>query len=179
MWLAFLAFVKPIGAFLKAVPWWVYLVAGALLAAFLYGEARYNAGQADVQGRWDKANTKAEEENRAKEEGWRKGITDWATQETNKRLTGEREFAQIVDGLQSGAGDVRVRPRLKCPVPKAPGTASGNDGSSSSPGESAGFQESDAVVVLRIAEDADSVASRLAQCQNYVRTVSGSSGGSR
>lgn len=170
MWLA-------IFGFLKAIPWkaWVGLIAFALgvAAALAYGNYRENKGAREVQGRWDAANTKAEQENRAKEEGWRKGITDWATQETNKRLTREREFSAIVDGLQSGSGPISVRPRLKCPVPKAPGTASGNDGAASGPGESAGFQESDAVVVLRIAEDADSVASRLAQCQHYVRTVTG------
>ena len=171
MWLtAFLSFVK-------AIPWRAWVFSALALAAFLlvamafksYGDRR----AAEVQGLWDAANTKAEQENRAKEEGWRKGITDWATQETQKRLTREREFAAIVDGLQSGSGPISVRPRLKCPVPKAPGTASGNDGSAASAGESTGFQESDAVVVLRIAEDADSVASRLAQCQNYVKTVAG------
>lgn len=168
MWLGILAI-------LKTVNWrvWVGLIAFALgvAAALAYGNYRENKGEATVQGRWDAANTKAEQENRAKEEGWRKGITDWATQETNKRLTREREFAAIVDGLQSGSGPISVRPRLKCPVPKAPGAASGNDGPASGSEFTGGFQESDAVVVLRIAEDADSVASRLAQCQHYVRTV--------
>lgn len=169
----------PILAFLKAINWrvWVGLIAFALgvAATLAYGNYRERKGEMAVQGRWDAANTKAAQENRAREEGWRKGISDWATQETNKRLTREREFAQIIDGLQSGTGDIRVRPRLKCPVPKAPGTPSGNDGPASGSEFSGGFQESDAAVVLRIAEDADSVASRLAQCQHYVRTVSGSS----
>lgn len=172
-------FLLPIWAFLKSLPWWLYVVIALLVAAFFYGESRYKAGQADRQGLWDAANTLAEQENRKREEGWRKGIADYATQETQKRLTREREFAAIVDGLQSGNGPVRVRSRLKCPVPQAAGATAGNDGGAAGPQQPDGFQESDAVVVLRIGEDADAVASRLAQCQNYVRTVAGSSGGSR
>lgn len=162
----------------NAIPWkvWVAIIAFALVAtAFkIHGDRRYEDGQAERQGLWDAANTLAEQQNRAKEDGWRKGISDYATKVTQERLTRERQFAAIVDGLQSGNGPVRVRPRLKCNLPKAPGTASGNDGSPTGPSEPAGFQESDAIVVLRIGEDADSVASRLAQCQHYVRTVSGS-----
>lgn len=163
----------------KSIPWWAYLAAGLLLAAFLYGENRYRDGQAERQGLWDAANTLAEKKNRRTEDGWRKGIADYATQETHKRLAREREFAAIVDGLQSGSGPVRVRSRLKCPVPKAPGTSAGNDDSASGSQFIGGFQESDAVVVLRIGDDADAVSERLAQCQNYVRTVAGSSMGMR
>lgn len=165
---------------LKLLTNWRTWVALGLFLVVAYWFKSYGDYRArEVQGRWDKAATIAAQEARAKEEGWRKGISDYATQETHKRLAREREFAAIVDGLQSGSGPVRVRSRLKCPVPQAPGTASGNDDSASGPEFSGGFQESDAIVVLRIGEDADSVASRLAQCQNYVRTVSGSSGGSR
>lgn len=179
MFAAIKLFLAPVWAFLKSLPWWVYAVTALLAAAYFYGESRYKSGQAERQGAWDYANTIAEQNNRKREEGWRKGIADYATQETQKRLIREREFSAIVDGLQSGTGPVRVRPRLKCPVPQATGTTSGNDGGPAGSQQPDGFQESDAVVVLRIGEDADAVASRLAQCQNYVRTVAGSSGGSR
>lgn len=161
----------------KAIPWWAYLVAGLLLAAFLYGESRYRAGQAERQALWDAAATAAAQEARATEDGWRKGITDYATKATQERLAREQETARIIDGLRTGA--VSVRPRFRCPVSSTPRTAPGDDGSTPGPDEPAGFQESDAVVVLRIGDDADSVSERLSQCQNYVRTVSGSSGGSR
>lgn len=59
--LAAWAFVKKA---LAVVPWWVWLAALAFLLAFLYGEARYKDGQADVQGRWDKATTDAEDAKR-------------------------------------------------------------------------------------------------------------------
>lgn len=55
------AFIKKIAT---AVPWWVWLAAAVLGAAFFYGEARYNAGVAFKQGQWDEATTKAEEAKR-------------------------------------------------------------------------------------------------------------------
>jgi len=177
MFLAPLGFLKAFWDLLKSIPWraWVGFAAfliGVILV-FSYGNYRENQGASRVQGLWDAATTQAQEEARATERGWREGISKYATDETNKRLAREREFASILDGLQSGNGPVRVRPRLKCSVPKLAGAAAGNDDSAAQPGQSGGFQESDAVVVLRIGEDADSVASRLAQCQHYVKTVSG------
>lgn len=172
--LAVWSFIKGIA---KAVPFWVWIALGLLIAAFLYGESRYRAGQAERQALWDAASTAAAQEARATEDGWRKGITDYATKATQERLAREQETARIIDDLRTGA--VSVRPRFRCPVSATPRPAPGDDGSTPGPDEPAGFQESDAVVVLRIGDDADAVSERLAQCQNYVHTVSGSSGGMR
>lgn len=40
-------------AFLRAVPSWAWLGLGLLGAGLLYGHLRYNAGQADIQAKWD------------------------------------------------------------------------------------------------------------------------------
>lgn len=49
---------------IRALPWWAWLVVGVLVAAYFYGEARYEAGSSEVQGRWDAATTQAEEAKR-------------------------------------------------------------------------------------------------------------------
>lgn len=58
---AVLAFLKIsagwIWSILKALPWWAWLVAGLLLAGYLYGEHKEAQGAAEVQGRWDDAAT--------------------------------------------------------------------------------------------------------------------------
>lgn len=42
-----------IGAALRRIPGWVYVLLLLLAAGLYYGHARYNAGQADVQAKWD------------------------------------------------------------------------------------------------------------------------------
>ena len=39
--------------FLKAVPSWVWVALALLAGGLFYGHTRYNAGQEDVQGKWD------------------------------------------------------------------------------------------------------------------------------
>lgn len=179
--MTFLAVWSLIKGIAKAVPLWVWLILGVAIAFFAYGEYKdnrgYDRGSSERQALWDEASTKAAQEARATEDGWRKGITDYATKATQERLAREQETARIIDGLRTGA--VSVRPRFHCPVSATPRPAPGDDGATPGPDEPAGFQASDAVVVLRIGDDADAVSERLAQCQNYVRTVAGSSGGSR
>jgi len=48
-----MTFLAAIGGFLRRVPLWVYVAGGLLLAGALYGHLRFNAGQADIQSKWD------------------------------------------------------------------------------------------------------------------------------
>lgn len=64
MWFAILGFLKPIGTFLKALPWWVWAIFIALALSYFYGESRYREGRAEVQSRWDAATTQMEQEKR-------------------------------------------------------------------------------------------------------------------
>jgi hypothetical protein len=49
MWTAAIA----VGKFLKAVPLWVYVLIGAGIAIYAYGEYKENVGEATVQLAWD------------------------------------------------------------------------------------------------------------------------------
>lgn len=42
-----------IGAALRRIPGWVYVLLLLLAAGLYYGHARYNAGQANIQAKWD------------------------------------------------------------------------------------------------------------------------------
>lgn len=50
------------GATLRRVPAWIWVAAFLLLAGWYYGHTRYNAGQADVQAKWDKATERGKAE---------------------------------------------------------------------------------------------------------------------
>lgn len=41
--------------FLRGIPWQAWAIIGLLAAGWWYGHMRYNAGEADVQAKWDKA----------------------------------------------------------------------------------------------------------------------------
>jgi hypothetical protein len=60
-----------IGAFLKGVPWrvWLVLIIAAVVGFgfWAYGESRYRAGQAERQGAWDAATTAQAEADRQAE----------------------------------------------------------------------------------------------------------------
>lgn len=58
-WLAVKAAGGAVWRFLRSVPWWVWLVAAVMLAAFLYGEARFRAGEASRQPEVDAADHRA------------------------------------------------------------------------------------------------------------------------
>ena len=48
-----MTFLAAIGGFLGRVPGWLWLVLGLFCCGLLYGHWRFNAGQADVQGKWN------------------------------------------------------------------------------------------------------------------------------
>ena len=51
-----------VGGLLRRVPLWVYVAAFILLAGWYYGHARFNAGQADIQAKWDAQKAKDADE---------------------------------------------------------------------------------------------------------------------
>ncbi len=173
MWLAPLGFLKPFWDLLKSIPWraWIGFAAFLLgvILVFAYGNYREDKGASRVQGMWDAASTKAAEEARKTEDGWKKGISDFATKATKERMEREAENARLTACLTDGS--CGLRPRLRCPVPKPPGSRPQHDGSTSGSEEPAGIQESDLELVLRVGAAADEVSARLVQCQHFVRTI--------
>jgi len=171
--LAIWTFLKGIA---KAVPLWVWLILAIGVAFFVYGEVRdnrgYERGSSERQALWDAAATAAAQEARKTEDGWRKGISEYAYNAELARIKREQSLQADLDGLRTGA--ISVRPRFRCPVPTTAGATPGYAGPAPGPGQPSGLQESDIGVVLRIGADADDVSARLAQCLNYVKTVSGS-----
>lgn len=81
--------------FLKGLPVWVWIALGLLAAGLLYGHTRYNAGQADVQGRWDEsvAAGKAEVERLKAEAG---KVTVRVETKTVEKLVTIREKARVI-----------------------------------------------------------------------------------
>lgn len=65
------------GAFkaLRAIPWQVWVLAALLAAGWVYGERRYDAGQADVQTRWDAA-VASQQQAAAKQKEQRAEVTE-------------------------------------------------------------------------------------------------------
>lgn len=57
--LPFLAFLKPVGAFLRAIPWHVWLAAAVLFVGWRYGAHQYDAGVADTNAKWEAAQREA------------------------------------------------------------------------------------------------------------------------
>lgn len=51
-----------IGALFKRTPGWVWVALFLLGAGWYYGQTRYNAGQVDVQAKWDKAKERGKAE---------------------------------------------------------------------------------------------------------------------
>lgn len=51
-----------VSGLLRRVPLWVYVAAILLLAGWYYGHTRFNAGQADIQAKWDAQKAKDADE---------------------------------------------------------------------------------------------------------------------
>lgn len=139
------------------------LVAGAAiviaLIAFVvaYGRGRYNAGQADIQAKWDESRAKAEQEARKVQDVWESKIYALTFDAEKRRKEREAETDRTIADLRSGA--LRVRDRFRCPsVPQAPAIAG------EPPAEEPGFREEDAGVLIGIADEADAIADERNQC---------------
>lgn len=145
-----------IGAALSRVPPAVWIAAALVAGGWWYGHTRYEAGQADVQAKWDSDIAKREAENKATEAVWRQAVWDHAYTAQKLRQEKKNENDAAIAGLRDGS--VRVRDRFRCPLPGDTTTSSGRD---TSP---AGFQPEDAVSALGITAEADDAAIKLNQC---------------
>jgi cell division protein FtsW (lipid II flippase) len=91
-----------IGAFLKGVPWrvWLVLIIAAVVGFgfWAYGESRYRAGQAERQGAWDAATTAQAEADR-RLEGVQSSISVASQVRTVERVKVIRETGQTITKL--------------------------------------------------------------------------------
>jgi hypothetical protein len=158
---------------LRAVPWqaWALLALCGLLWAF--GHWRYNAGQAEVQSRWDAAeavhaaNAKAAKDAAAIiETRMRADYAAAAARFNKENADALAERDAVIAGLR--AGTVRVRERFRCPPARLPEAAPGSGGSDGA-GEG-GLLPEDAGFLLRLAGEADTAARRLTACQAIIRS---------
>lgn len=81
--------------FLRKVPLWVWVALALLGAGLFYGHTRYNAGQADIQGKWDAYKAKMVAVTNEAAELARKARQDYAD-------TSEQAQRAYDDGRQSG-----------------------------------------------------------------------------
>ena len=144
-----------IGALFKRTPGWVWVAAVLLGAGWYYGHTRYNAGQADIQAKWDEARAKADKAERAKEQAWNKAVWDLAYAAEIKRAEREQETSRTIADLRNGT--LRLRDRFTCPK------VSGDSAASATPEES-GLLVSDAEFLVQFAAEADTIADERNQC---------------
>lgn len=144
-----------IGALFKRTPGWVWVAAFLLLAGWYYGHTRYNAGQADIQAKWDESRAKADKAERAKEQAWNKAVWDLAYAAEIKRVEREQETSRTIADLRNGT--LRLRDRFTCPK------ASGDSAPPATAKES-GLLNEDVEFLLRFAGEADTIADERNQC---------------
>lgn len=164
-------FIKAIGAFLRSIPWPVWGAIALLLAVAWFGHVRYEAGQLEVQVRWDHEraqHAELAERQRLVAKAARQARIDRGRQILKQLKRGNSDGKAQVDGLVAGVrdGTVRVLPRFTCPaIPAAAARAGAGGSDASSP---RGLSAADAEFLVRFAGDADDVARQLAACQAVV-----------
>lgn len=158
---------------LRSVPWQVWAALGLCVALWAFGHWRYNAGQAEVQTRWDaaeavhEANAKAAREAAAITEArYRADYAAAAAKFNQENADALAERDAVIAGLR--AGTVRLRERFKCPPASLPGTSPGAGGSDGASG--GGLLDEDAEFLVRFAGEADTAARRLTACQAILRS---------
>jgi hypothetical protein len=145
-----------IGAALRRIPGWAYVLFILVAAGLYYGHTRYNAGQADVQAKWDESVAEAEKVRLATEQAWNKAVWDLAYAAELKRAEREQETERTIADLRSGT--VRLRDRFTCPAAKASGAAA------KPVPEESGLRIEDAEFLVRFADEADAIADERNQC---------------
>ncbi len=144
------------GAALRRIPGWVYVLLFALAGLWLFGRYQKEQGRQEVRTEWAKSREKAEKVRRATEQAWNKAVWDIAYAAELKREEREQETERTIADLRSGT--VRLRDRFTCPAAKAPGTSA-----QPVPQES-GLREEDAEFLVRLADEADTIADERNQC---------------
>lgn len=165
---------KAVWGWLTGLPWQVWAGLALCVALWGFGHWRYNAGQDEVQTRWDAAEVahkalydEMAAQARVDEARWRADYDAAVSRLTKENDDAAAEHDRVVAGLR--AGTVRLRSRFRCPtggVPGAPGTAGGGDAAGG-----AGFDEADAAVALGIARDGDAAIRQLTACQSLLRST--------
>jgi hypothetical protein len=140
---------------LRRVPAWVWVAFLLLGAGWYYGHTRYNAGQADIQAKWDESRAKADKAERAKEQAWNKAVWGLAYAAEIKRAEREQETSRTIADLRNGT--LRLRDRFTCPK-------ASRDSAASAPAEESGLLVSDAEFLVQFAAEADTIAADLNQC---------------
>jgi prophage endopeptidase len=137
------------GLFLKAVPLWVWVALGLLAAGLFYGHTRYNAGQADIQEKYDAhlaadkaATDKANAEYRAKEQKDRDRLAELGFQHERDKMAAQDEYERTVACLRSGG--CGMQKRWSCPT----GVSQAAAGSGEPDASERDRQESAARIVL-------------------------------
>lgn len=140
---------------LRRLPPWVWMAFLLLGAGWYYGHARYNAGQANIQAKWDESRAKADKAERAKEQAWNKAVWDLAYAAEIKRAEREQETDRTIADLRDGT--LRLRDRFTCPK-------ASRDPAASAPSQEPGLLQSDAEFLVRFADEADQIADERNQC---------------
>lgn len=142
--------------FLKGVPLWIWVALALMSAGLLYGHARYNAGQADIQGKFDAhlaadqaATDKANAAYRAKEQKDRDHLAELGFQYERDKMAAKDEYERTVACLR--AGGCGLQKRWSCPagVPQAAAGAGEPDAAERDRQESAAR-------IVRAADECDS-----------------------
>jgi hypothetical protein len=138
-------------AFLKGVPLWVWAVIALVAGGLWYGSTRYDAGQADIQAKWDdqkaldaaataKFNAETAKKDAARAEALRQVGFQY---ERDKAHALDQKDAVIRD---LRAGKLSLRPQWRCPAASVPNTP----GSAGSPDDAADLQFTGAGDIVRI-----------------------------
>jgi len=147
-----------IGGIWRRIPWQLWVAAGLLAGVWWFGQWRYDAGQADVQGKWNKAVAEGRRVNQATEDGWRNAHYELAYKAEERRIARNAETELTIACLRDGT--CRVRDRFTCPkLPRNTATA----GQSESEVEY-GLGPEDAEFLVRFADERDQIADERNQC---------------
>ena len=156
---------------LKKVPMEVWAAIAVLLIIWWmvdgYGDRRFEAGQAEVQSRWDKqkeldlqAQRKAVQDARKAEERYRAEVRAVAQRFLDKQEEAREENERLVAAV--AAGERRLRQRFTCPA-GVPGTGPTTGGADAAP--EGGLSPEDFRVLAGIAADGDRAIRQLTALQ--------------
>lgn len=140
---------------LRRLPPWVWVAFLLLGTGWWYGRVQFNAGQADIQAKWDESRAKADKAERAKEQAWNKAVWDLAYAAEIKRAEREQETDRTIADLRDGT--LRLRDRFTCPK-------ASRDPAAAAPAQEPGLLNEDVEFLLRFAGEADTIADERNQC---------------
>ena len=172
MWLLAKPILSGAWAFLRGLPWQLCAGLALLALGLFYGHLRYQAGQRDVQAKFDQyravlmQKTEAARIAAKRAEAVQAGAIAAATDKLKQDNADARAKAdRTIADLRAGA--LRVQPRFKCPARHLPGTPAGSEGSQ--PAGEGGLSDQDAEFLIRFASGADAAVNQLTACQSILK----------